>query len=179
MSNRGTGSHTEWYLVERFATIEVFRASEIYSQLKMFTLKNSWRSGQNKVESWVCKYSRKAQFKKCPRMLKLEYLLSRMEVFVSDNDHHCNHESDLFNTKGTNKKYSWTTQHEQIFFALMAAGSSAKVILRELWAHGLTDMYGKYPTLLQINTKKSYMFKKEDLRTVIQKTRTTNLFKID
>ena len=174
MSSRGTGSHTEWYLVERFPTVEAFRASEIYSQLKMFTLKNSWRSGHTKVESWVCKYSRKAQFKKCQRMLKLEYLLSRMEVFVFDNDNHCNHESDLFNMRGTNKKYSWTEQHEQIFFPLMAAGSSAKVILRELWAHGLTDMYGKYPTLLQINTKKNYMFKKEDLRTGIQKNATSD-----
>ena len=173
MSNRGS-SHTEWYLVERFATVEVFRASEIYSQLKKFTLKNSWRSGQNKVESWVCKYSRKAQFKKCPRILKLEYLPSRMGVFIFDNDKHCDHESDHFNTRGTNKRYSWTKQHNQIFFPLMAAGSSAKVILRELWAHKLTDVFGNYPTLLQINTKKNYLFKREDIRKGRQKNAPSN-----
>ena len=55
------GQNIEWHLVERFPTVEVFRASQIYPQLKMFTLKNSWKSGQTKVESWVCKYSRKAQ----------------------------------------------------------------------------------------------------------------------
>ena len=159
MSNRGS-SHTEWYLLERFPTLETFRTSEIYSQLKMFTMKNSWKSGRTKVESWVCKYSRKALFKKCKRMLRLEYLHSRMEVFVFDNDNHCNHESDLFNTRGTNKKYSWTMQQEQTFFPLMAAGSAAKVILGELWAHGLTDVFGNYPTLLQINTKKNYLYKK-------------------
>ena len=78
-----------WHLVERFPTVEAFRSSQIYPQLKMFTLKNSWKSGQTKVESWVCKYARKAQYKKCQRMLKLEYQLSRMEVF--DNDNHCDH----------------------------------------------------------------------------------------
>ena len=157
-----------------------FRDSEIYPQLKRFTLKNSWKSGRTKVESWVCKYARKAQYKKCQRMLKLEYLLLRMEVLVFDNNNHCDHESDQLKRRGTNKKYLWTEQHEQIFSTLMLAGSTARVILEELWAHGLTDIYGNYPTLLQINTKKNYMFKKGD-RWGIQKNqdRTTKLFKID
>ena len=155
------GQNIEWHLVERFPTVDAFRASQIYPQLKMFTLKNSWKSGQTKVESWVCKYARKAQYKKCQRMLKLEYQLSRMEVF--DNDNHCNHESDQLKLRRTNKKYLWTEQHEQIFPSLMLAGATAKAILRELWAHGLTDIFGNFPTLLQINTKKNYMFKKRDI----------------
>ena len=73
-------------------------------------------------------------------------------------------------TRGTNKKYLWTEQHEQIFPSLILAGATAKAILRELWAHGLTDIFGNFPTLLQINTKKNYMFKKRDIdRRRIQK----------
>ena len=70
---------------------------------------------------FTLKYARKAQYKKCQRMLKLEYLLSRMEVFVFDNDNHCDHESDQLKRRGANKKYLWTEEHEQIFPPLMLA----------------------------------------------------------
>ena len=42
---------------------------------------------------------------------------------------------------------------------LVKARATAKVILRELESKAATNRHGVYPTLLQLNTKKNYMFK--------------------
>ena len=63
------------------------------------------------------------------------------------------------NIWGAGKKYIWTPNQEEIMLPLVKARSTAKVILRELEAQGAADRHGNFPTLLQLNTKKNYMFK--------------------
>ena len=44
---------------------------------------------------------------------------------------------------------------------------TAKVILRELESKAATDRHGVYPTLLQMNTKKNYMFKTQVMEELV------------
>ena len=153
------GEDVAWQLAGSFENVAEFKASDVFKDLKTFTIKNTWKAGHAEVEALVCKFVRRANHVKCPRMMKLEYSSSNQGVSVFHNqcDHH--HEVDVTNTRGTGKKYMWTPAQEDIMLPLVKARATAKVILRELESKAATDRHGVFPTLLQLNTKKNYMFK--------------------
>ena len=153
------GKDIDWVKIAIFDNVEEFKASEPYNDLKNFSVKNSWKAVHAEVEVFTCKHARRAKWKRCGRMMKLEYSTRDQGVVVFDNqcDHH--HEVDVTNIRGAGKKYIWTPHQEEIMLPLVKARSTAKVILRELEAQGASDRHGNFPTLLQLNTKKNYMFK--------------------
>ena len=79
----------QWKLVESFENVTEFKASKVFEDLKDFSIKNKWHAGHAEVESLVCKFSRRANFKKCPRLMKIEYCSTSQAVSVFDNQ--CDH----------------------------------------------------------------------------------------
>ena len=161
------GEDVPWKLTESYANMAEFKASEVYQDLNMFTVKNTWKAGGAKAQALTCKFSRKSNYKKCPKMLKVEYSSTDQRVRVFDNQCEHHHEVDMTNIRGTGKKYIWTPQQEAIMLPLVKARASAKVILRELQTQAATDRHGAFPTLLQLNTKKNYMFKTQVMEELI------------
>ena len=47
---------------------------------------------------------------------------------------------------------------------VMSADATTNSLFRELEARGLADVYGRYPTIGQINTKKFYMLKQSQAK---------------
>ena len=163
----GRGEDVPWKLAESFENVPEFKASNLFEDLKDFSVKNKWEAGHADVESLVCKFSRRTNYKKCPRLMKIEYCSTSQAVNVFDNQCEHNHEIDLTNTRGAGKKYMWTPQQTEIMLPLVKARATAKVILRELESKGATDRHGVFPTLLQLNTKKNYMFKTQVMEELV------------
>ena len=61
-----------------------FKNSEEYGLLKEFTKKKSWMSYYADSETWACKHTWKAHYRKCPRLVKLEYLGASKTVVMLD-----------------------------------------------------------------------------------------------
>ena len=156
---KGRAEDVAWEKIDSFENAEDFKQSEIYKDLTNFTMRNFWKSGHAEVEARTCKFARRANYKKCPRMIKLEFSSTSQGVDVFDNQCEHIHEVDVTNTRGAGKKYIWTPVQEDIMLPLVKARATAKVILRELESKAATNRHGVYPTLLQLNTKKNYMFK--------------------
>jgi hypothetical protein len=156
---RGRAEDVEWQHIESFENAEDFKRSEIYKDLPNFTIRNKWKALHAESEALTCRFARRTNYKKCPRMIKLEYSSIGPGVNVFDNQCEHQHDVDVNNIRGTGKKYIWTPIQEEIMLPLVKARSTAKVILRELESKGATDRNGVFPSLLQVNTKKNYMFK--------------------
>jgi hypothetical protein len=89
------GPDIQWKEVMRWQDETEFNNSEEYGLLKKeFTKKKSWMSDYADSETWACKHSRKAHFRKCPRMVKLEYLGASKTVVMLDNSQEHDHTID-------------------------------------------------------------------------------------
>ena len=80
-----------------------FKNSEEFNMLKMFTKRKTWRSDYADCETWACKHARKAHYKKCPRLVKLEFLGASKTVIMLDNSEDHNHAIDA--DYGGGRKY--------------------------------------------------------------------------
>ena len=114
-----------------------FKNSEEYGLLKEFNKKKSWRSDYADSETSACKHARKAHFRKCPRLLKLEYLGASKTVVMLDNSQEHNHAMDA--NYGDGKKYCWTPVQEGIVLPLARSRATATVVDRELRRQGAVD----------------------------------------
>ena len=159
------GPDIQWKEVMRWQDETEFNNSEEYGLLKEFTKKKSWMSDYADSETWACKYSRKAHFRKCPRMVKLEYLGASKTVIMLDNSQEHDHTIDA--DYGGGKKYCWTPVQEGIVLPLARSRATATVVDRELRRQGAVDSQGNYPTLGQINIKKNYMFKTQVMKDLV------------
>ena len=61
-----------------------FNNSEEYGLLKEITKKKSWMNDYADSETWACKHTWKAHYRKCPRLVKLEYLGASQTVVMLD-----------------------------------------------------------------------------------------------
>ena len=56
------------------------------------SLKKVWKTRYAECETLQCKFARKANYKKCERLIKVEYLNTSQEVVVLDNQKEHKHE---------------------------------------------------------------------------------------
>ena len=79
------GPDVQWREVVRWEDVDAFKHSDEFKLLKMFTRrKKPWKSEYADWETWACKHARKAQYKKCPRKIKIEYLAASRVVVNGD-----------------------------------------------------------------------------------------------
>ena len=150
------GPDIQWREVVRWEDEGAFKHSDEFKLLKMFTRrKKPWKSEYADYETWACKHARKANYKKCPRMVKLEYLAASRVVVMLDNCMDHDHSTDP--DYGGGKKFCWTPVQEGIVLAMARSRATAVVVDRELRRQEARDSRGNFPTLGQINTKKNYM----------------------
>ena len=144
-----------WQEVVRFEDRDKWNSSEEFKELKGFNMKKPWETQYAANETWCCKYSQKAHYQKCPRMVKLEFLNASQEVVLLDNGLEHRHEVDEAHTT-LHKKYLWTPRQEEVMMPLVRNKATPTVIMRELQRQDATNVRGIYPN--QINTKKKYMW---------------------
>ena len=131
------------------------------------SLKKVWKTRYAECEALQCKFARKANYKKCERLIKVEYLNTSQEVVVLDNHQEHKHEINSDYTSGKGIKYLWTVEQEEIILLLINAKASATVILRQLRERNAPDAKGNFPNLCQINTKKNYMYKTKVMKKLV------------
>ena len=159
------GPDIQWKEVIRWEDENDFKNAEEFDMLKMFTKRKTWRSDYADCETWACKHARKAHYKKCPRLVKFEFLGASKTVIMLDNSE--DHDHAINADYGGGRKYCWTPVQEGIVLPLARSRATATVVDRELRRQGAMDGRGTYPTLGQINTKKNYVFKTQVMKDLV------------
>ena len=148
------GKDREWKLTANFANQDIYKDSDIYTEIKSEMYRNrNWNTEDSRVELYLCNYSRKAGYKSCPRLFRVEYSHTSLDIFVYGTEDEHQHEEDP--EYQTNLNYRWTEAQEEVIHQhLRTGGKSNKIIWRQLRDDNLTNASGRLPTLEQVAFEK-------------------------
>ena len=155
------GKDLEWIPRSSFSSNETFKESEIYKDLRAgFTLKRKGDSEAGFTETYICRYSRRMGYVRCPKVFRVVYSSDSYDVHVEETsgEHDHSEDPDSVSRSGV---YHWSQLATQIVTEGVSNNLKPTVILRNLRARGaLSD---PEPTRIQLNNKISHVKKKGNL----------------
>ena len=155
------GKDLQWIQVSSFSANELFKDSDTYKSLKAdFTLKRKAESEAGFTETYICRYSRRMGFVKCPKVFRVIYSADSHDVYVEETSGAHDHAEDP-DSVSTSGVYHWSHLATQIITEGVSNNLKPAVILRNLRSRGaLSD---PEPTRIQLNNKISHIKKKGNM----------------
>ena len=153
---RGRGKDIDWQDYLLFRSPEQYKSSELFKEIsEIMTMKKDWKNKESRCKNYICKYSEKRGWKKCPRQYKICFLNTSMDIMTFCTiEEHFHEENPTFTTKSN---YHWTAQQEAIVLRGIKNNVKNSLILRNIKDEGAVNGSGIFPNLVQVGVKKRYL----------------------
>jgi len=152
------GPDIDWVEEADYENTNDFEASHHKHETStLMSARRTWDDKICKKVAFVCKFGRKKGFKRCLKQLKVCFMHKGGQVAVWSNKKEHLHEANNDDLK----KYIWSDKQTEIIekFMMMPMRKSPIQLMEKLKENGATSR-GKYPTLMQIHSKKVHMIAK-------------------
>ena len=152
---KGRGPETDWDREETYENPSIFNVSTRRKEIDTFlTRRRRYDTFAGRMEHYVCKFSKKTWFKRCPVELKVCYIATSFEIVVFYKNLKHIHEEDL--SGYLSLKFHYTQAQRDIIEDGIQNFSSNNRILNNLKEAGASTN-GQYPTMDQLLVKKRNM----------------------
>ena len=147
---RRRGKDKDWKEVASFPDKEQYRASEIHNEISSeMTRHNKYRGEDFLIHLHVCRYYKRAGWKRCDRSVRVGFSQTSHDIVVWETDDGHNHEEEP--EFATPVNYHWTEQQcEVIRRHIQARSKRTNMILKELRDKNLTNGAGILPSKDQV-----------------------------
>ena len=155
------GKDLEWIPASSFGSDTLYKESQIYNELKeSYTLKRKSEAQSGVVENYVCRFSRRAGYVKCPKQFRVIFPDDSFDVHIEETNCPHNHAEnpDSLPTTGI---YHWSHRATEIIKEGVTNNLKPTVILRNLRTqNALSD---PEPSRVQLNNKISHVKRKGNM----------------
>ena len=161
------GKDQEWMNKKKYLDPELFRSSDLLTEIKEnFSCKSKKEMEYGDCHLYICKISRRKNFEKCPKQIRIIFPSDTLEVLVQETGEHEHNEKP--GSEGLSV-FRWSAAANKVVEMCVKNKASPTVTLRHLREEGVFGSDSE-PTMAALRNKMAHMRKKLKLSEGIYNT---------